>query len=124
MASRIESYGLIGNSRTAALISDMGSLDWLCAPNFDSDACFASLIGSDEHGRWALRPTVGVRKRVQRYRGDTLILESEIACDGGVVRHTDFMPPSDDPSQGRCDVIRIVEGVEGEVPMEMLLDVR
>jgi GH15 family glucan-1,4-alpha-glucosidase len=120
MASRIESYGMIGNLRTVALISDVGSLDWLCAPDFDSDACFAGLIGYDEHGRWAIRPTVGVRKRVQRYRGDTLILESEIACDGGVVRHTDFMPPSD----GRCDVIRIVEGVEGEVPMEMLLDVR
>ena len=120
MASRIEGYGLIGNFRTTALVSDMGSLDWLCAPNFDSDACFASLIGYDEHGRWSLRPTVAVKKRAQRYRGDTLILENEVTCEGGVIRHIDFMPPSD----GRCDVIRIVEGVEGEVPMEMLLDVR
>ena len=120
MASRIESYGIIGNSQTAALISDEGSLDWLCAPRFDSDACFAALIGYDEHGRWAIRPTVPVRRRSQRYRGDTLILETEVACDGGVIRHTDFMPPSD----ARCDVIRIIEGVDGEVPMETLLDVR
>lgn len=120
MAARIESYGMIGNSQTAALLSDAGSLDWLCAPRFDSDACLAALIGYDEHGRWALRPTVPVRQRNQRYRGDTLILETEVACDGGTIRHTDFMPLSD----SRCDVIRIVEGVEGEVPMEMLLDVR
>lgn len=120
MASRIENYGLIGNFRTAALISDMGSLDWLCAPHFDSDACFAALVGYDEHGRWALRPTVPTRQRTQRYHGDTLILETEVACDGGTIRHTDFMPPGD----GRCDVIRIIEGLEGEVPMEMLLDVR
>ena len=120
MASRIESYGIIGNSQTAALISAEGSLDWLCAPRFDSDACFAALIGYDEHGRWTIRPTVPVRRRTHRYRGDTLILETEVACDGGVIRHTDFMPPSD----ARCDVLRIVEGIEGEVPMEMLVDMR
>jgi GH15 family glucan-1,4-alpha-glucosidase len=120
MASRIESYGIIGNFHTAALISDAGSLDWFCAPRFDSDACFAALIGYDEHGRWALRPTVPVRQRSQHYRGDTLILQTDVVCDGGAIRHTDFMPPSDD----RCDVVRIVEGIEGEVPMEMLLNVR
>ncbi len=120
MAARIENYGLIGNSQTTALISNEGSLDWLCAPRFDFDACFAALVGYDEHGRWALRPTVAVRQRKQRYRGDTLVLETEVECDGGVVRHTDFMPQSD----SRCDVIRVVEGVEGEVPMEMLLNVR
>ena len=58
MASRIEDYGLIGNTRTAALVSRSGSIDWLCAPRFDSDACFAALVGYDEHGRWAMRPTV------------------------------------------------------------------
>ncbi len=118
MASRIEDYGIIGNMQTAALVSNTGSLDWLCAPRFDSDACFAALIGYDEHGRWVLRPTVRVRQRHQRYRGDTLILETEVACDGGVVRHIDFMPPT----EGRCDVIRLVEGLDGEVPMEMLVE--
>jgi GH15 family glucan-1,4-alpha-glucosidase len=56
MASKIEDYGLIGNMRTAALVSRSGSIDWLCAPRFDSDACFASLVGYDEHGRWSIRP--------------------------------------------------------------------
>jgi GH15 family glucan-1,4-alpha-glucosidase len=120
MASRIESYGMIGNSETVALISDVGSLDWMCAPRFDSDACFASLIGYAEHGLWALRPIVAIRRRNQRYRGDTLIIETDIECEGGVVRHTDFMPTND----GRCDVIRIIEGVDGEVPMEMLFAAR
>jgi GH15 family glucan-1,4-alpha-glucosidase len=120
MASKIEDYGLIGNMRTAALVSRSGSIDWLCAPRFDSDSCFASLVGYDEHGRWSIRPAVNVRESTQRYRGDTLILETEFACDGGVVRVTDGMPVEGGPS----DIFRIVEGVEGSVPMEMLLNVR
>jgi len=106
--------------QTAALVSNAGSVDWLCTPRFDSDACFAALIGYDEHGHWDLRPTVATRKRRQSYRGNTLILETETVCDGGAIRLIDFMPINPD----RCDVIRIVEGVEGEVPMEMLLDLR
>src|SRR5688572_23571858 len=82
MASKIEDYGLIGNGRTAALISKSGSIDWLCAPRFDSDACFTSLLGYDEHGRWSIRPTVGVREQRQSYRGDTLVLETDLICDG------------------------------------------
>ncbi len=122
MASRIEDYGLIGNTRTAALVSRSGSIDWLCTPRFDSDACFAALVGYDEHGSWAIRPTVAVRESHQRYRGDTMILETEFICDGGAVRITDFMPVSG--GEERSDVIRILEGLEGEVDMEMLLDVR
>src|SRR5215468_6920116 len=113
MASRIEDYGLIGNTLTCALVSRGGSIDWMCAPEFDSDACFAALVGYDEHGRWSIRPTTAVREIRQRYLGDTLILATELACDGGVVRLVDFMPPSVE----RSDVIRIVEGVEGEVPI-------
>ena len=120
MASRIEDYGLLGDLHTAALVSIDGSVDWLCVPRFDSDACFAALVGYDEHGRWAVRPTVAVRERHQRNRGDTLILETEVVCDGGAIRLIEFMPAT----EGRCDVVRIVEGVEGEVPMEMMLDVR
>ena len=119
MASKIEDYGLIGNSYTCALVSRTGSIDWLCAPRFDSDACFAALVGYDEHGRWSLRPAVHIREARQRYRDDSLVLETELVCDGGVVRLIDFMPVG-----GRCDVIRIIEGVDGEVPVEMLLDVR
>src|SRR5881296_1043446 len=119
MASQIEAYGLIGNTHTSALVSRSGSIDWLCAPRFDSDACFTALLGYDEHGRWALRPTVKVRESEQRYRDDTMILETEFTCDGGVARVIDFMPMG-----GRCEIVRIVEGVDGEVPLEMLLDVR
>jgi GH15 family glucan-1,4-alpha-glucosidase len=126
MSSRIEDHGLIGNQRTAALVSHKGDIDWLCAPRFDSDACFASLIGYDEHGRWSLQPTVPVRERRQRYRGDTLILETEFHCEGGVVRVTDFMPSAEgsDESESRTDVVRILEGLDGEVPVDMVLDVR
>jgi GH15 family glucan-1,4-alpha-glucosidase len=118
MASRIEDYGLIGNTRTAALVSKSGSIDWLCLPDFDSDACLASLVGFDEHGTWSIAPTVAVRARTQRYRGDTLILETLVECDGGAVQLTELMPI------GSPDVIRIVECVEGEVPMEMRLFAR
>ena len=107
MASRIEDYGLIGNTRTAALVSRSGSIDWFCAPRFDSDACFTSLVGYDKHGRWSLRPTVEVRGVQQRYRDDTMILETEFMCDGGVVRLIDFMPVG-----SRCDVVRIIEALE------------
>jgi len=119
MPSKIEDYGLIGNTYSSALVSRSGSIDWLCAPRFDSDACFAALVGYDEHGRWSLLPTATVRENRQHYRDDTMILETEFVCDGGVARVIDFMPMS-----GRCDVVRIIEGVEGEVPLEMLLDVR
>ena len=120
MASRIEDYGMIGNTRTCALVSRAGSIDWMCAPRFDSDACFAALVGYDEHGRWALRPAVRVREARQRYRDDSMVLETELTCDGGVVRIVDFMPVDGNG----CEIVRIVEGVDGEVPIEMLLNVR
>lgn len=119
MASKIEDYGLIGNTYSCGLVSRDGSIDWLCAPRFDSDACFTALLGYDKHGRWGLRPTVTARESRQRYRGDTMILETEFTCDGGVMRVIDFMAMS-----GRCDVVRIIEGIDGEVPIEMLLDVQ
>jgi GH15 family glucan-1,4-alpha-glucosidase len=122
MASRIEDYGLIGNTRTAALVSNTASIDWFCAPRFDSDACFASLVGYDEHGSWAFHPTVPIRETRQRYREGSMVLETEFVCDGGVVRITDFMPIGAEGD--RCDLARLVEGVEGEVPMEMLLNLR
>jgi GH15 family glucan-1,4-alpha-glucosidase len=122
MASRIEDYGLIGNTRTSALVSRSGSIDWLSCPRFDSDAFFAALVGYDEHGRWSLRPTTAVRENRQRYRGDTMILETEFFCDGGAVRIIDFMPLAE--GEERSDVVRIVEGLEGEVQLEMLIDVR
>jgi GH15 family glucan-1,4-alpha-glucosidase len=121
MASKIEDYGFISNMRTGALVSRTGEIDWLCVPRFDSDACLASLVGYDEHGRWAMRPTHNILEIKQRYRGDTLILETDLVCEGGTIRITDFMPLSADE---RCEVLRLVEGLSGEVEVEMLLDVR
>jgi GH15 family glucan-1,4-alpha-glucosidase len=120
MASRIEDYGLIGNMHTAALVSRSGSIEWLPAPRFDSDAFFASLVGYDEHGSWSMRPTSAVRENRQRYRNNSMVLETEFVCDGGAVRITDFMPLAKD----RCSVVRILEGLEGTVQMETLVNVR
>jgi GH15 family glucan-1,4-alpha-glucosidase len=120
MASRIEDYGLIGNMHTAAIVSRSGSIDWMCAPRFDSDAIFSALLGYDEHGAWAIRPAGSIRETRQTYRGDTLILETEYAADSGAVRIIDFMPLGGE----RCDVVRIVEGLDGEMQLEMVLDVR
>ena len=120
MASKIEDYGFISNMHTGALVSNTGEIDWLCVPRFDSDACFASLIGYDEHGHWAVNPTEHVKETRQRYRGDTLILETEYETASGIARLTDFMPVN----TGRCDVVRVIEGIEGEVPFEVLLTVR
>jgi GH15 family glucan-1,4-alpha-glucosidase len=120
MASRIEDYGLIGDMKGCALVSKTAEIDWLCVPRFDSDASMAALLGRDEHGRWAIRPTTRIRKSEQRYRGDTMILETDLECDGGKVRVIDFMPPGTEQS----DVVRIVEGLAGEVSLEMTLAVR
>lgn len=119
-SSPIEDYGLIGDGETAALVSREGSIDWLCWPRFDSDACFAALLGTSEHGRWRIAPSCEVTGVSRRYRGDTLILETLFETAQGSARLIDFMPP-----RGQCsDVVRLVEGVEGTVPMNMELVLR
>jgi len=120
MAARIEDYGLIGDLQTAALVSRHGCIDWLCFPRFDSGACFAALLGDAENGNWWLAPAKEITKARRRYRNDTLILETELECEDGVVRLIDFMPPRGDAP----DVVRIVEGVEGTVAMQMDLTIR
>jgi GH15 family glucan-1,4-alpha-glucosidase len=117
MAALIEDYGLIGDTRGSALVSNSADMDWLCVPRFDSQACLAALLGRDEHGRWGLRPTERVVSRVQRYRHHTMVLETEFTCARGSVRVVDFMPVTG----GRSDVVRIVEGVSGEVELETRL---
>jgi len=117
---RIEDYGLIGDLQTAALVGRNGSIDWLCLPRFDSGACFASLLGAEENGRWLLAPAGEVRSVERRYRQDTLVHELDFHTDDGSVRVIDFMPPRGvDP-----DVVRIVEGLTGETRMRMQLVVR
>ncbi len=120
MASRIEDYGLIGDLQTAALVSREGSIDWLCFPRFDSGACFAALLGTEENGRWSLRPTSDLTRVERRYRGDGLVLETELECVDGAVRLVDFMPVRGEAP----DVVRIVEGLRGTVRMRTEITVR
>ena len=86
MPLRIEDYALIGDCETAALVGRDGSIDWLCFPRFDSDACFAALLGEPGHGHWTLAPAGDVTRVSRRYRGDTLILETDLETDEGAVR--------------------------------------
>src|SRR2546423_525760 len=91
MASRIEDYALIGNCEAAALVGRDGSIDWLCWPRFDCDACFAALVGDSEHGRWQIAPR-NKATVTRRYRGHSLILETRFVTDEGAVLLVDFMP--------------------------------
>ena len=87
---KIEDYAMIGDCRTAALVGRDGSIDWLCLPRFDSGACFASLLGSPDNGRWKLAPAEAVKiKEVRRaYRPGSLVLETEFTTQfGGGSRH-------------------------------------
>ncbi|MFG2564737.1 glycoside hydrolase family 15 protein [Streptomyces sp. NPDC048567] len=116
---RIERYGLIGDLQTSAHVCDDGSMAWLCLPRFDSPAVFARLVGEREHGSWRIAPAssaddAGCEVAAERrYVGDSLVLESVWRTATGVVRVTDFMPPR----EGEPQVIRIVEGLTGEVAM-------
>jgi len=118
--SRIEDYAMIGDLQTAALVGRDGSIDWLCLPRFDSSSCFTALLGGPGAGRWRIAPLSGGMADRRRYRGETMILESEWDTDGGVVRVVDFMPRR----QTEPDVVRIVEGVSGRVRMGVELVVR
>lgn len=118
--ARIEDYALVGDCHTAALISRDGSVDWLCLPRFDSGACFAALIGEPGNGRWQIRPTELVRNVRRRYRGNTLILETDFETDSGAVTVIDFMPPR----TAGPDLVRVIRGRRGEVAMRMELLIR
>jgi GH15 family glucan-1,4-alpha-glucosidase len=118
---RIEDYGLIGDLRSAALVGRNGSIDWLCLPRFDSASCFTALLGDESHGRWLVAPSVEVTGTSRRYRPGTLVLETEFETADGTVRVTDFMPRRG----GRApQVMRIVDGLTGRVPMRMELALR
>jgi GH15 family glucan-1,4-alpha-glucosidase len=117
---RIEDYGLLGDTHTAALVGFDGSVDWLCLPRFDSGACFTALLGTPEHGRWLVAPATGGRATSRRYREDSLVLETEFSAAGGVARVIDCMPIRDETPR----LVRRVEGVSGRVRMRSELVVR
>jgi GH15 family glucan-1,4-alpha-glucosidase len=119
MPSRIEDYALIGDCEAAALVGRDGSIDWLCWPRFDSDACFAAILGGNEHGRWRIAPRNKARIE-RRYHTNTLILETRFETDEGAVKLIDFMPlRGTNPN-----IVRLVVGERGRVEMNMDLVIR
>jgi GH15 family glucan-1,4-alpha-glucosidase len=104
----IGDYAMIGDGRTAALVSRDGSIDWLCLPRFDSDACCAALLGTGQHGYWRIAPCGSAMPR-RSYHGDTLVLETEFTGFSGGVRLTDFMVIG----AAQAAVVRQVTGLYG-----------
>ncbi len=117
MHGKIGDYALLGDTQTASLVSRDGSIDWMCLPRFDSPACFAAMLGGSEHGYWLLAPATGAAVR-RRYRGDTLVLETDYEGPEGAVTVVDTMPPA---VGGTVRVVRLVIGRGGQVPMRMEL---
>ncbi|MGY4497460.1 GH15 family glucan-1,4-alpha-glucosidase [Bradyrhizobium sp. GM24.11] len=120
MSEKIENYALIGDCETAALVGRNGSIDWLCWPAFDSDACFAAILGTHKNGRWLVAPSDDIITISRRYLGDTLILETRFETKSGTVALIDFMPPRGKAS----DIVRLVRGLTGTVKMRMELVIR
>ncbi|MDX3074448.1 glycoside hydrolase family 15 protein [Streptomyces sp. MI02-7b] len=123
MAGPIENYAIIGDLQTVALVGGNGSIDWLCLPRFDSGACFAALLGGHDNGNWRIAPASAPSDEActrRAYQGDTLVLESVWETPSGTVKVIDFMPQRDRAP----DVIRIVEGVSGSVPVTSELRLR
>src|SRR5258707_2256472 len=120
LPSKIEDYALIGDCLTAALVGRDGSIDWLCWPSFDSDACFAALLGAPDNGRWQIAPKEQPLSVRRRYRKEALILETTFSCADGDVTLIDFMPPRGKSS----DVVRLVRCDSGRVAMRMELVLR
>jgi GH15 family glucan-1,4-alpha-glucosidase len=120
LSEKIEDYALIGDCETAALVGRNGSIDWLCWPAFDSDACFAAILGTPKNGRWLVAPSDDATAISRRYLGDTLILETRFETKDGTVALIDFMPPRGKAS----DIVRLVRGLAGTVKMRMELVIR
>ena len=120
MSMKIEDYAMIGDCHTVALVGKNGSIDWLCWPDFASSACFSSILGDESNGYWSIRPVGRRWKSSRRYLPHTLILETTFESSKGAVRVIDFMPTRDENS----DVVRIVEGIRGEVDMRMEMAIR
>jgi GH15 family glucan-1,4-alpha-glucosidase len=116
---KLESYGFIGDMRGSALVGDTGSIDWLCLPRFDSDAVCCALLGEKENGFWQIAPAGEIKRTHQRYRGQTLVLETEFTTAEGRVLLIDCLPIG-----GAHEVLRIVEGIEGNVNVDAVVSLR
>ncbi|HZZ02752.1 glycoside hydrolase family 15 protein [Paraburkholderia sp.] len=120
MASNIEDYALLGDGHAAALVARNGSIDWMCWPRFDSDTCFAALLGHADNGRWQITPAQESTDVTRRYRGSTLILETRFRTATGTATLVDFMP-----MRAECpQLIRMVFGEAGSIEFDMQLAAR
>jgi GH15 family glucan-1,4-alpha-glucosidase len=124
----IDDYALIGDCRSAGLVSGDGSLDWLCLPRFDSPSVFAALLDAREGGRFRIRP-VGEYSSERRYLPDTNVLETTFRCPSGTFVLRDLMSVSSEEDKRASltpehEVLREVEGIDGEVEVEVLYDPR
>jgi len=117
--ARLEDYALLGDCHSAAIVSRDGSIDWWCVPRFDSPACFAALLGTPEHGRFLITP-IGPAQSSRRYRPDSMVLETEHDTDTGRVRVIDCLVTGYE----RPLLVRLVEGIAGEVRLRVELIVR
>jgi GH15 family glucan-1,4-alpha-glucosidase len=120
LSQRIEDYAVVGDTQTAALVGRDGSVDWLCLPRFDSPAIFAALLGDRNNGRWQIAPAGEVTRVERRYRDDTLVLETDMYTADGAIRIVDCMPPRGEAP----DIVRLVQGLQGRVEVEMELLIR
>jgi GH15 family glucan-1,4-alpha-glucosidase len=120
VALRIEDYAMIGDCQTAALVGRNGSIDWLCLPRFDSDACFAAILGTPEHGHWTVAPSREPTTVRRAYRDGSMILDTTFETDEGVITLSDFMPIGGQSPQ----IVRTIRGVRGRVAMHAQLRVR
>jgi carbohydrate kinase (thermoresistant glucokinase family) len=116
----IEDYALIGDCTTAALVGRNGSIDWLCWPRFDSNALFAALLGTSEHGRWRISPADPTPSVSRAYHNGTLVLETLFDAADGRVALIDFMPIG----RAGSSIIRLVKGLRGKVAMQLHLALR
>lgn len=123
--TRIEDYGLIGDTHSGGLVSVGGSIDWLCLPRFDAPACFSAILDSQKGGRWLIRPA-GLFASHQAYRKDSMVLETTFTTDSGTIRLTDCLALENPPGrvrprqiQPREAVVRTVECLSGTVSAKM-----
>jgi GH15 family glucan-1,4-alpha-glucosidase len=123
VSAPIESYALLGDTESCALVGLDGSIDWMCLPRFDSEAVFAALLGDERHGRWLIAPAQPPTATRRAYRPGTLVLETDFETQDGRVRLVDLMPVREHGA-GRADVVRIVEGLEGAVPVHSRMGAR
>jgi GH15 family glucan-1,4-alpha-glucosidase len=124
----IGDYGVIGDCRTAALISSRGAIEWLCLPRFDSPSIFAAILDRERGGRFAIGPA-GPSSVSRRYLDSTNVLETTFTTASGRLRLTDVMTVATEAEKGsdlwpNHEIVRRVEAIEGDVEVEVVVDPR